>query len=253
MSIKSHDVIEKKDEDKMLQIKRSSTDSSSNHTNEKNKKGKKQNNQKVASQRYRNNLKEKSKKIEQELTVEEQKQEKLKIIFSELDEALKYLSTSLVNQIKDINTPGLLEMLNKYNLKHTAEKIKDISRVEEPIEVQPQEEIVLFDDNIPVEVIIQTPIQTPIQTLIEKPIVATPTLTSNRAPIQIPSAKTTHLYEDDDCEINRFQELFMHNNLIQENEVQRTNDYINDLIKDNLTLEKPEQFDFSFLEEDNLN
>jgi hypothetical protein len=181
--------------DDLLPNKRFSIDSSridlTQTIDDSTKKYKKQSNQQKSSRRYRESLKEKSKKVEEDLKVEADKQERLQKIFFELQTALNSLSQSIVNQTNIKDTQSLLNTLKNNNLIHTAKKIEEIQEVKEveedkklmkPVTTQPTTEV-----NIP------------------KPVIFTQT-----------PAKHPIFCDDEDCQINRFQELFINDNFVNQ-------------------------------------
>jgi hypothetical protein len=189
------------------------------------KKIKKQSNQQRSSKRYRESLKEKSKKVEKDLKVETDKQERLQKIFFELQTALNSLSQSIVNQTNIKDTQSLLNTLKNNNLIHTAKKIEEIQEVKEvkedkkiikPVTTQPTTEV-----NIPKPVIFaQTPAKHPI------------------------------FYDDEDCQMNRFQELFINDNLVNQPPENICNLFQNFELQ-NIEETDPIYNDFSFLFNEN--
>ena len=206
--------------------KRLSIDNSKNHVIEaishSNKKEIKQVNQKIASQRYRYSLKQKSKQVEEDLKAEEEKQEKLKKIFIELQNALDSLSSCIVKQTKISDTNSLLSVLKNNNLTHTAKKIEEIQdvKLDEKKQTKPQISKHMIETNI-----------------------FPKSVTINKTPVKQPV-----FYENDDCQINRFQELFVNDNSVN----QRTeNCSISDLIENIVEMDQS-QIDFGLLFSENF-
>jgi hypothetical protein len=145
--------------------------------------------QQQASQRYRQNLKEKSKQVEDELVKEEIKNEKLKKFLNEIEQALGTLSISLINQTKIEDFGSLINTLEKSGLNYTAKNIKE--RIPTTVE-----EISIPIETIPISVeIVSIGIEEKMEDIIPE------------VQLKLPSKHVT-AHEDDDCQVNRFQELF---------------------------------------------